>query len=107
MDGQQATVLTDLEYSGFVRDAGSAGYRSREFYLPSRVTVLNREHELWYILEGEAEFFCEGVEHSIRVCRGEVIFLPKAKAHAVIYHSLAWRDLRIFWMGRVVAEETK
>ncbi len=104
-----ANVDTSLVYMGNIMSFLVNGYDTRgAFGLVAAHArqgseppphIHHREHELWYILEGEVEFFCEGVEHSIRVCRGEVILLPKAKAHAVIYHSSEVRVLLIGYAG--------
>lgn len=45
------------------------------------------EHEIYYVLEGELEFFVEGEEKSLMARKGGTIFLPKGKAHASYFRS--------------------
>jgi mannose-6-phosphate isomerase-like protein (cupin superfamily) len=42
--------------------------------------VHEREHELYFVLEGTMRFYCE--DKTLDVGAGEVVFLPQAKAHA-------------------------
>jgi len=51
------------------------------------------EHEIWYILEGESEFFVEGEERPFVLRSGEMIFIPRGKAHALYIRSDAFRFL--------------
>ena len=43
------------------------------------------EHELYYLLEGKMEFYCDG--EILRIGSGEVAFLPQGKAHAFYMRS--------------------
>ena len=45
------------------------------------------EHELYYILEGEMEFFCEDQKDSLLARAGELTFLPRGRAHAFYIRS--------------------
>jgi quercetin dioxygenase-like cupin family protein len=47
--------------------------------------VHHREHELYYILEGEIDFFCEGAVDAFRARPGDAVFLPQGKAHALSF----------------------
>jgi quercetin dioxygenase-like cupin family protein len=47
--------------------------------------VHHREHELYYMLEGETDFFCEGAEQVFRARPGDSMFLPQEKAHALSF----------------------
>jgi mannose-6-phosphate isomerase-like protein (cupin superfamily) len=49
------------------------------------------EHELYYLLEGRMEFYCDGEILSIGA--GEVAFLPQGKAHAFYVRSPIVRAL--------------
>jgi hypothetical protein len=51
--------------------------RGREM---SRLRIHEWEHELYYLLEGRMDFYCENEILSIGA--GEVAFLPQGKAHA-------------------------
>src|SRR5215469_12239368 len=42
--------------------------------------VHEREHELYFVLEGTMRFYCEG--KILDIGAGEVVFLPAGKAHA-------------------------
>src|SRR5215469_6582888 len=42
--------------------------------------VHEREHELYFVLEGRMRFYCEDKTLDIRA--GQVVFLPQGKAHA-------------------------
>jgi len=42
--------------------------------------VHEREHELYFVLEGSMRFYCE--DKILRIKAGEVVFLPQGKAHA-------------------------
>ncbi|MGI4942439.1 MAG: cupin domain-containing protein [Janthinobacterium lividum] len=57
--------------------------------------IHHREHELFYILEGTIEFFCEGYESSFVVGQGETVFLPQAKAHAMRFRSAEVRVIAV------------
>ena len=45
------------------------------------------EHELYYILEGEMEFFCEDQTDSLLTRAGDLAFLPRGRAHAFYIRS--------------------
>ncbi len=45
------------------------------------------EHELYYILDGEMEFFCEDQEGSLLARAGDLTFLPRGRAHAFYIRS--------------------
>ena len=45
------------------------------------------EHEIYYVLEGELEFFVEDEENSLTARKGGTIFLPQGKAHASYFRS--------------------
>ena len=49
------------------------------------------EHELYYLLAGRMEFYCDG--EILNVGRGEVAFLPQGKAHAFYIRSPMVRTL--------------
>lgn len=49
------------------------------------------EHELYYLLEGRMEFYCDG--EILSVGPGEVVFLPQGKAHAFYIRSPMVRTL--------------
>jgi len=53
--------------------------------------VHEREHELFFVLEGTMRFYCEDKTLDIGV--GDVVFLPQGKAHAFICTSNAVRAL--------------
>ena len=53
--------------------------------------IHEREHELFFVLEGSMRFFCEDKTLDIGV--GNVVFLPQGKAHAFICTSSAVRAL--------------
>jgi mannose-6-phosphate isomerase-like protein (cupin superfamily) len=42
--------------------------------------VHEREHELYFVLEGSMRFYCE--DKILEIKAGEVVFLPQGKAHA-------------------------
>ena len=42
--------------------------------------VHEREHELYFVLEGTMRFYCE--DKTLEIGAGEVVFLPQGKAHA-------------------------
>ena len=42
--------------------------------------VHEREHELYFVLEGRMRFYCE--DKTLDIGAGEVVFLPQGKAHA-------------------------
>ena len=42
--------------------------------------VHEREHELYFVLEGTMRFYCE--DKTLDIGAGEVVFLPQGKAHA-------------------------
>ena len=54
-----------------------------------------REHEIYYMLEGEVEFFCEGQEKSFLARAGEMMFLPQGKAHATYFRSEQFRAIAV------------
>ncbi len=54
-----------------------------------------REHEIYFMLEGEVEFFCEGEEKSFVARAGEMMFLPQGKAHATYFRSEQFRAIAI------------
>jgi quercetin dioxygenase-like cupin family protein len=47
--------------------------------------VHHREHELYYMLEGEIDFFCEGADRVFKARPGDSVFLPQDKAHALSF----------------------
>lgn len=49
------------------------------------------EHELYYVLEGRMEFYCD--DEILSVVAGEVAFLPQGKAHAFYIRSPIVRTL--------------
>ena len=49
------------------------------------------EHELFYVLEGRMEFYCDG--KIMNIGPGEVAFLPRGKAHAFYVRSSTVRTL--------------
>ena len=49
------------------------------------------EHELYYLLEGRMEFYCD--DKILRIGAGEVAFLPQGKAHAFYIRSPIVRTL--------------
>lgn len=49
--------------------------------------VHHHEHEVYYILEGEVDFFVEGVAETISAGPGGMAFLPCGKAHAMYFKS--------------------
>lgn len=51
------------------------------------------EHEMYYVLEGEAEYFVEGEDKSLRMRPGQLAFLPQGKAHAIYFRSPLLRTL--------------
>jgi mannose-6-phosphate isomerase-like protein (cupin superfamily) len=53
--------------------------------------VHEREHELYFVLEGTMRFYCEG--KILDIGAGEVVFLPQGKAHAFICTSDVVRTL--------------
>jgi len=53
--------------------------------------VHEREHELYFVLEGTMRFYCE--DKTLDVGAGEVVFLPQGKAHAFICTSDLVRTL--------------
>jgi mannose-6-phosphate isomerase-like protein (cupin superfamily) len=53
--------------------------------------VHEREHELYFVLEGTMRFYCEDKTLDIGV--GDVVFLPQGKAHAFICTSNVVRTL--------------
>ena len=53
----------------------------------------NYEHEIYYVLDGTMEFFCEGEDDSFVVDAGGMLFLPQGKAHAVYFRSPEVRTL--------------
>ena len=57
--------------------------------------VHHREHELFYVLDGEIEFFCEGEERSSLVAAGDVAFLPQGRAHAMYFRTPEVRALAV------------
>ena len=57
--------------------------------------IHHREHELFYMLDGEIEFFCEGDESSFVVSSGDMAFLPQGKAHGMYFRSTEIRALII------------
>ena len=58
--------------------------------------VHEREHELYFVLEGTMRFYCE--DKILDIGAGEVVFLPQGKAHAFICTSDVVRTL-IFVQG--------
>ena len=54
-----------------------------------------REHEIYFMLEGEVEFFCEGEEKSTLARAGEIMFLPQGKAHATYFRSEQFRAIAL------------
>lgn len=55
--------------------------------------VHDRENEIYYILEGAAEFWVEEQPGSFVAGVGEVVFLPRGKAHALAFRSDVFRTL--------------
>jgi mannose-6-phosphate isomerase-like protein (cupin superfamily) len=53
--------------------------------------IHEREHELYFVLEGTMRFYCE--DKILDVGTGEVVFLPQGKAHAFICTSDVVRTL--------------
>src|SRR5215467_1763191 len=53
--------------------------------------VHEREHELYFVLEGTMRFYCE--DKTLDIGPGDVVFLPQGKAHAFICTSNAVRAL--------------
>ena len=53
--------------------------------------VHEREHELYFVLEGTMRFYCD--DKILDVGAGEVVFLPQGKAHAFTCTSDAVRTL--------------
>ena len=53
--------------------------------------VHEREHELYFVLEGTMRFYCE--DKILDIAAGEVVFLPQGKAHAFICTSDVVRTL--------------
>jgi mannose-6-phosphate isomerase-like protein (cupin superfamily) len=53
--------------------------------------VHEREHELYFVLEGTMRFYCE--DTILDIGAGDVVFLPQGKAHAVICTSEVVRTL--------------
>jgi quercetin dioxygenase-like cupin family protein len=51
------------------------------------------EDELYYVLQGRAEFFIEDQEQSVSAGDGEIVFLPRGKAHAIYLLSDRFRFL--------------
>ncbi len=49
------------------------------------------EHELYYLLEGRMDFYCD--DEILRIGAGEVAFLPQGKAHAFYIRSPIVRAL--------------
>jgi quercetin dioxygenase-like cupin family protein len=49
------------------------------------------EHEMYYVLEGSIEFYCE--DKVLTVGQGEVVFLPQGKPHAFYIRSSFVRTL--------------
>ena len=45
------------------------------------------ENETWYVVEGELEFFIEGMNESVKVSTGGSMFVPRGFAHGVYYRS--------------------
>ena len=64
------------------------------------------EHELYYLLEGRMEFYCD--HEILSISAGEVVFLPQGKAHAFYIRSPIVRalisvqatDERAVWLDR-------
>ena len=54
-----------------------------------------REHEIYFILEGEVEYFCEGEEKSFLARAGEMMFLPQGRAHATYFRSEQFRAIAV------------
>jgi mannose-6-phosphate isomerase-like protein (cupin superfamily) len=53
--------------------------------------VHEREHELYFVLEGSMRFYCE--DNVLDIKAGEVVFLPQGKAHAFCCTSPVVRTL--------------
>jgi mannose-6-phosphate isomerase-like protein (cupin superfamily) len=53
--------------------------------------VHEREHELYFVLEGTMRFYCE--DKTLDIGIGDVVFLPQGKAHAFICTSNVVRAL--------------
>src|SRR5215813_14472064 len=47
--------------------------------------VHEREHELYFVLEGTMRFYCE--DKTLDIGPGDIMFLPQGKAHAFICSS--------------------
>lgn len=47
--------------------------------------VHNHEHEVYYLIEGEVDFFVEGTREAIHAKPGGMVFLPSGKAHAMYF----------------------
>ena len=85
-----ATIDSTFSYMGslmtFLAKSSETGGRFAlmEFYTkPGNEPpphVHEREHELYFVLEGSMRFYCEGEILDIKA--GEVVFLPQGKAHA-------------------------
>ena len=50
---------------------------------------------MFYVLDGEIEFFCEGNESSFVTRAGDMAFLPQGKAHGMYFKSAEIRALII------------
>jgi quercetin dioxygenase-like cupin family protein len=93
---QRATMLKgSLEYMGsimsFLAKGSETGgrfalmeYKTRPGNEPPP-HVHEWEHELYYVLEGKMQFYCE--DQVLPVQAGEVVFLPQGKPHA--FYSLS------------------
>ena len=57
--------------------------------------VHHREHELYYMLEGEIDFFCEGADRVLTARPGDSVFLPQEKAHALSFRTPEVRMLAV------------
>jgi mannose-6-phosphate isomerase-like protein (cupin superfamily) len=53
--------------------------------------VHEREHELYFVLEGAMRFYCE--DKTLDIGAGDVVFLPQGKAHAFTCTSNVVRTL--------------
>ena len=51
------------------------------------------ENEIFYILEGSAEFFIEGQAESLSAKAGDLVFLPQGQAHGLLFRSDYFRTL--------------
>lgn len=92
-----ATVDCSLAYMGsvlsFLVNAAETGgglsilqsYTRRGNEPPPHVHL--HEHEIFFILDGEVEYFCEGTDRSLVARSGELVFLPQQKAHAFYYRT--------------------